>query len=52
MEPTSCSATQIPSILRNAKGSLPCPQNPATGIYPEPDKSSPQPPILFLYDTL
>jgi hypothetical protein len=27
---------------------LPCSQEPSTSPYPEPDKSSPSPPILFL----
>jgi hypothetical protein len=30
------------------KGSLPCAQEPATGLYAEPDESSPQPHIRFL----
>jgi hypothetical protein len=29
------------------EGSLPCSQKPATGLYPEPDESSPQLPTLF-----
>jgi hypothetical protein len=29
-------------------GSLPYSQDPATGLYPEPDESSPYNPILFL----
>jgi hypothetical protein len=29
------------------EGSLLCPQEPATGPYPEPAESSPLPPILF-----
>jgi hypothetical protein len=32
------------------EGSLPSSQEPATGPYHEPDESSPQFPILFLYD--
>jgi hypothetical protein len=30
--------------------SLLCPQDPATGSYPEPDKSRPQPPNFFHQD--
>jgi hypothetical protein len=29
------------------EGSLPRSLDPATGLYPEPDESSPHPPILF-----
>jgi len=29
------------------KGSLSCSQEPITGLYPEPDASSPQLPTLF-----
>jgi hypothetical protein len=29
------------------QSSLPCPQEPATRPYPEPDESSPFPPTLF-----
>jgi hypothetical protein len=29
------------------KGSFPCPQEPATATYPEPDESSPHTPTLF-----
>jgi hypothetical protein len=32
------------------EGSLPCLQQPSTGAYPEPDKSSPYLPILFILD--
>jgi hypothetical protein len=32
------------------ESSLPYSQRPATGPYPEPDASSPQPPTLFLTD--
>jgi len=30
------------------EGSLPCSQQPATGLYPEPDESNSQPPPYFL----
>jgi hypothetical protein len=30
------------------EGSLPCSQDPSTGLYPEPDESSPYHPILFI----
>jgi hypothetical protein len=33
-----------------SEGSLPCPQDPAIGPYPELDASSPHPPTLFPYD--
>jgi hypothetical protein len=43
----NCAATQeLPSILWNPEGSLPCSQQPSTGPYPEPDRSSPYDPIL------
>jgi len=32
------------------EGSLLCSQGPTTGYYPEPDKPSPHPPILFPLD--
>jgi hypothetical protein len=32
-----------------SEGSLPCPQEPATGPYPEPDASNPHLPNLFPY---
>jgi hypothetical protein len=32
------------------EGILPCSQQPATCPYPEPDQSSPRPPILFFED--
>jgi len=32
------------------KDSLQCSQEPTTGPYPEPNKSSPHVPDLFLYD--
>jgi hypothetical protein len=34
------------------EGSLPCSQQPSTGPYPEPDRSSPYHPILSLYTLL
>jgi hypothetical protein len=33
-------------------GSLPCSQQPATGLYPEPDESSWHSPTLFPYDLI
>jgi len=38
---------KFPAFMK-PEGSLPCSQHPATGPYPEADKSSPQPLILFL----
>jgi len=35
-----------------AKGSLPCPQQPADGPYPEPDKISQHPHNIFLYNLI
>jgi hypothetical protein len=32
------------------EGSLPCPQVPSISPYPEPDKSTPYDPILFLQE--
>jgi hypothetical protein len=47
-EAANCAATQeLPSILRNP-GSSPCSQEPSTGPYPEPDRSSPYHPILSI----
>jgi hypothetical protein len=32
----------------NLEGSLPCPQEAVTGFYPEPDYSSPYPPVTLV----
>jgi hypothetical protein len=37
----SRSVSELPRLLWTPKISLPCSQQPATGPYPEPDKSSP-----------
>jgi hypothetical protein len=48
-EATSRSATQeFFTVLWNPNGSLPFPQNLATGHYPWPDEFSPYHGILFL----
>jgi hypothetical protein len=41
-ESNSHSASQeIPRLFMEPKGSLPCSQQPASGLYPEPDEFSP-----------
>jgi len=48
-EANSRSARQeIPRLLLEPEGSLPCSQDPDTGPYPEPDEYSPHLPILLL----
>jgi hypothetical protein len=48
-EGSSLSATQQMSThFRETEGSLPCSQEPATGLHHELDKSGPQLPQLFL----
>jgi hypothetical protein len=42
--------TQLVKKFSNPEGSLPCSQKPTTGLYPEPDASSPDLPTLFLYN--
>jgi hypothetical protein len=34
------------------EGSLACPQEPTTGLYPEPDKSGPYPPSILFHVNL
>jgi hypothetical protein len=46
-EAVSCAAAQeIPNILCEPEGSLPCSQEPSPGPYPEPDECSPYHAIL------
>jgi hypothetical protein len=46
-EAASCAATQeLPSNFKEPEGSSPCSQEPSICPYPEPDPSSPYPPIL------
>jgi hypothetical protein len=48
LEPSSHSASQgIPPLLMEPEGSLPCSQKPASGLYPEPESSSPYLTILL-----
>jgi hypothetical protein len=50
-EPASCAATQeFPSILQNPKVSYRAYKEPSTGLYPEPDESSPYYPVLSIRD--
>jgi len=41
---------EIPSLFIKVKGSLLCSQQPDTGPYPKPVKSTPHPPILCICD--
>jgi hypothetical protein len=42
-------ATQeFPQYFMEPVGSLPCSQEPSTGLYPKPNQSSPYHPTLFL----
>jgi hypothetical protein len=42
-EAANCAAIQdIPSNFKEPEGSSPCLQEPSTGPYPEPDRSSPR----------
>jgi hypothetical protein len=48
-EAANCAAIQeLPSIFKGPATSSPCSQEPSTGPYPEPVRSSPQHPILSL----
>jgi hypothetical protein len=46
----SCPATKKLLAFYETESLLPCSQESAAGLYPEPDESSPHPPIPFLYD--
>jgi hypothetical protein len=49
-EAVNCAAIQeIPSNFKEPEGSSPCSEEPSTGPYPEPVRSSPYHPILSLY---
>jgi hypothetical protein len=43
-----CSYSGTSQHFMEPEGSLPCSQEPSTGPYPEPDRSSPYRPILLL----
>jgi hypothetical protein len=50
-EAANCAAIQeIPSNFKEPENSSPCSQEPSTGPYPEPVRSSPHHPILSLKD--
>jgi hypothetical protein len=42
----SCSYSRYSQHFIESQGSLPCSQEPSTGLYPEPDQSGPYHPIL------
>jgi hypothetical protein len=44
-----CSHSRTSQHLLEPDGSLPCSQEPSTGLYPEPDKYSPYHPISLRY---
>jgi hypothetical protein len=51
-EAASCAAIQeLPNIVWQPEGSLPCSQEPSTCPYPESDQSSPHHPILSILFT-
>jgi hypothetical protein len=44
----SLSYSRISQDFIEPEGLLPCSKEPITGLYPEPDESNPEQPILFL----
>jgi hypothetical protein len=50
-EAANCGAIlEIPSNFKEPEGSSPCSQEPSTGPYPEPVRSSPYHPILLHFN--